>query len=391
MQTTEILPVAIPLAPAAPRGVAPDLLVKQVANTAPFIFDGSLIRVSSNDYRYLDLLRAQASVSGDSFLPLNPAQYFELCLATHWATVGTFVPTDVDNAIRFKLWAPGLPTEHLDTMIETVLRARHWDATPVNTRWILSPKSKRLMAGHLGEWFSVAAAAYGASRRRAPARTTQLIDEIFAEVRRHSELVEEFLDAKEYLGLLKTSVLVAHNLGDLDRVIDQWNLAQDDPLRLAVYRLGHEESGKLKPLMLAGALNKQYMAAENHRHFSLRVPRALRKSADFLIPIGPFFDDWGKAIGKHPLLKFEEIGKVIEALIAGWEKLPSTVGYARALTGILDTFPGGMKTVSDYLPARVFKTLKAGPLRVLCEIPRTRFESQWSKFAQLQPSLRGGQ
>ena len=56
-----------------------------------------------------------------------------------------------------------------------------------------------------------------------------------------------------------------------------------------------------------------------------------------------------------------------------------TVGYARALAGMEQAFSGGLNRLTQYVPSRVARTLKAGPLRNLCAISRTRFESQWNQ------------
>jgi hypothetical protein len=128
------------------------------------------------------------------------------------------------------------------------------------------------------------------------------------------------------------------------------------------------------------------MALENHRHFALRGARPLRKGTDFLIGIGPFFDEWGARVASHPSLSGEEKGLIAEHLIDGFEFLaakngPTPVGYARALAGMLERFPGGLQSLSNYLPAKLARTLKAGPLRTYCVIPQARFEEQMSQAA----------
>jgi hypothetical protein len=57
------------------------------------------------------------------------------------------------------------------------------------------------------------------------------------------------------------------------------------------------------------------------------------------------------------------------------------VGYARALAGILDAFPGGASALARYLPARVERRLRAGALRALIGVPQSRFEQQWAAHA----------
>src|SRR5436309_2605790 len=103
------------------RGIAPSLLLSQVRNTAPFLFTEE--RAASDDEPHLALLRRAASALErspfqENLLFNDHFSYFELCLAAHHATVATFVPTDVDNHIRFKLWHPSLPLETIIAMVE---------------------------------------------------------------------------------------------------------------------------------------------------------------------------------------------------------------------------------------------------------------------------------
>jgi hypothetical protein len=132
------------------------------------------------------------------------------------------------------------------------------------------------------------------------------------------------------------------------------------------------------------------MASENHRHFALRKPRALRKSQDFLLPLAPFWDSWGAVLGKHPILSERDLGEIIEALIEGWMKLPETWAYPRALAGIESKIPGGLKAMSKLIPAKMARTLESGALRTQISLTKDRFEGQWKtkalKFTKLDQS-----
>jgi hypothetical protein len=50
----------------------------------------------------------------------------------------------------------------------------------------------------------------------------------------------------------------------------------------------------------AGLLHQKYMGADNHRRYPLRAAKGLRRSADLLLPVGPFFDAWGRRVGRRP-------------------------------------------------------------------------------------------
>lgn len=358
-----------------PRGISPQLLVSQVKNTAPFLFEDGFYRRGDPQYGYLEFLQTFQE-------PLSHLDYFRLCLAAHHSTVGTFVPTDVDNQIRFKLWSPKLPLDTLRSMAELVVETLQWDTTRVSTRWIRGPKEGGLLSGHQGEWLSTAAGAYGAFRKKDPEIAAWIGSEIAKEVIREAAVLKDCVRARDGVRILKASTILAHNLGDLDRVLDQWAVPEGDPLREGYYKAAHRETpfaGNL--LRLAGDLNKKCMADENHRHFVLRAEKPLRRSADLLLPIGPFFDDWGRTVALHPLLQPKEIGQIVEALLKGFERLKTSVGYARALVGIQGGFKGGMGELKNYLPSRVFRDLKSGHLRTLTAVPRSRFEEQWAQVA----------
>ena len=238
------------------------------------------------------------------------------------------------------------------------------------------------MSGHYGEWFSTASAAYGALRGIAPDRAHEIADMIVAEVQREARLFREWRQSGDGLATLQCATIIAHNLGDLDRVIDLWNLPADDYLRVHVYKAGHAEEKRFGgELLQAGELNKAHMAKENHRHFALRKPKCIRAAADLMLPLAPFLDDWGVRLARHKSLSAEDVGEVAEALIDGWLRLPDTVGYARALAGILESFPGGFNALATLVPAKHARTLKSGPLRALCSIPQARFEAQWNQFS----------
>jgi len=355
------LEVIIPEVP-RPRGIEPQLLLKQVLNTVPYL---ASLNLKGPHYQYLKVL--EPLFEGANWEHFSWSQYFELCVAAHFTTVATFVPTDVDNHIRFKLWDSAPDAEALLQMIPVVLKAYHWDTTPLSTRWVHSP-SGHLLEGHKGEWFSIAAAAYGASRFKFPRHAQELLALIHQEISHEERVIQELLDAKDKLGLLRASVLVAHNLGDLVRVMEIWGLPN-----LLSERLN------TPTLELAGKINRDLMAVENSRHFALREPRALRKNREFLLPLGPFFDDWGKQLALHPDLTPEDLSSIAEALIQGWLRLKGPVGYSRALAGLETHAPGGIRNLLKALPSRVAKLWTSGALRQLCDVSQARFEAQWAR------------
>jgi hypothetical protein len=373
-----------------PRGIAPSLLLSQVRNTMPYLFEEGLPAARDEQFPPAKILRESSAHPDQS---LNHFEYFRLCLSAHYSTCATPVPTDVDNQIRMKLWAPKLPLETALEMTRLILASRKWDFTLVSSRYtcgVEAPWATEPLSGHLGEWFTVACAAYSALGRypdpEAKSARQEIFEHVGDEANRHSEIFGTLWRAKEGLLSLKACANIAHNFGDLDRVMDMWALPPTDPLRLEHYKLGATPfyaSRKLRyqgRLWVAGELYKSVidggsMSFENHRHFALRKPKCLRRNRAFLIPIAPFFDDWGLLVAqalRGPDGKpSEDTQEVMEALQYGWSRLPNTVAYGRALRGFLQTHP-------ELKFAGVPEVKKS---RQVVEMSRERFEKRWSEEA----------
>ena len=359
-----------------PPGIATDLLVRQVENTAPFLF------AEDGGPPYAALLRSWKT-RAEPEPPL--LDYFHLCMAAHWATAGTYVPTDVDNAIRRKLWEQPESPEHFLPMGELVLESLAWDYAPFTARRVTLPDGT-LLATHEGTWFSVAAGAYAAVRSAEPELAGRLLDSVVTEVRREANALAALRRAGDALGFLKAVALVAHNLGDLDRVIDMWELPEDDALRRAVYKAGQPGCAEHDPLFaLVGEINTPHLASENHRHLALRQARALRSRREYLLPPGPFYDEWGMAVAdsRRGGLTLPELGDVVCALLDGLSREVSLEGYPRALAGILEAVPGGFSALAKNIPSRAAREISTGALRQAISVPRARFEARWAKLARL--------
>lgn len=362
------------------RGISPELLVSQVENTAPFLFRGE-----GPETEYTKLFFSLKNKSQCNTAKLSHEEYFTLCLCAHYITVATYVPTDVDNQIRQKLWDQKLSDGVSERMAALVLESKNWNYLAMTTRFATSPRTKESLSGHDGEWFSVAVGAYAAHRKKNPELAESVKKAIIRELKREAEIFTDLKTARDGLHLLRACTLIAHNLGDLDRVIDQWSLPQEDLLRKDVYKLGHQEKNLwAKALVEAGNLNKHMMASENHRHYPLRTPKCLRRLHAFLLPIGPFFDEWGERIGSSALLTENEIVEILAALVDGFQRLSSAkvplYGYARAIGGIIRGF-GGTKKLSLLLPAKVAKLVMEGEIPKIYQVPQKQFEEQWSKRA----------
>ena len=337
----------------------------------------------------------------DAHLPreLSHFDYFKLCLSAHYLSCGTPVPTDVDNQIRQKLWPKEVPLDIALQMASHVLESHDWDFTQVSSRYTfgsgLDEPHSNALSGQLGEWFTVACGAYCALLQYPAPEASQKRAEIFeairSEVLHHSEVFGSLWRSGDGLNCLKTSANIAHNLGDLDRVMDMWNLAVGDPLRLEFYKLGvqpFDSNRKLRHLgrlWVAGELYKSpidgsSMALENHRHYALRKAKPLRTARALLIPTAPFFDDWGDHVAQ--LLPETEALEVAEILITGWDRQPKTLAYGRALRAIREKSPDffGSEIVTSAL-----KSLKrTDDWKRAQETSSGKFEEIWSLAAVQQ-------
>src|SRR5688572_12909664 len=77
------------------RGIAPRMLVSQVRGTASWLWE---------DARARDVAQLFDRFADDEARKDDNPEYLRLLLSAHWATVGTFVPTDVDVRIRHHAW-----------------------------------------------------------------------------------------------------------------------------------------------------------------------------------------------------------------------------------------------------------------------------------------------
>jgi hypothetical protein len=242
------------------------------------------------------------------------------------------------------------------------------------------------LSTHEGTWFSVAVGAYAASRGPLPKLADDILTALIGEASRQANIFQQIADSGDGVATLKACALIAHNFGDLDRVADQWELPASAPLRPALYDAAKPGSKLFGGLLgWAGEINKRFLGADNHRHYPLRVPRGLRRSADLLIGIGPFFDDWGKTVGRHPALTREDVAEVTRALLDGWTRMHKPAGYARALNGILEVFPGGRQALGRLLPGADRRALESGELKAQMDVSQGRFEAQWANRVRQIP------
>ncbi len=277
--------------------------------------------------------------------------YFVALLSAHFTTVATFVPTDVDQRIRQHAWSE-LSGKRLASAVDRVEEVARWDMRPVSERTVTI--DGEVLAGHQGEWLSVMAGALGRALALSDTpvieRATSFIE---AELTREARLVTRARKKSSDQELLSLVTTVAHNLGDLSRVVDTWRPAHAaSELGLRYQRLGHEGGARFdSAFVFAGELNKLLMAKENHRFLPLRVPRSLRRDRAFLLPFGPYFYEWGRVIGSSKLLDDAERAEILLALLRVHERRTDEHGCLRAIAGIHSVVNGGVEKLARLLPA----------------------------------------
>ncbi len=364
-------------------GIANSRLIEQVRNTAAWLWGSpstsSLAALfdtaAADEPEGRADLRAQTEPATAD--PLTGVRNLRLRLAAHYATVATFVPTDIDAQIRHHHWMTiG------DASAFAAARACI-DETAARDPALVSARVTRGVSGHDGEWFSARAGALGRALALGFAdEAAALVAQIDAELDREEQLFAAAIaggaPARTTLAL---ATALAHNLGDLSRVVDAWpKPLADHDYRARYSRLGHPDGEKHRPaFVLAGALNKEIMALENHRFLALRKPRALRRSRELLLPVGPWFDAWGEVIGRSALLDDRDRAEVVTALIELHLSSPRQQGCLRALAGIHRTTRGGLGSFVAELPARVRKETLRGHVRDALDVSPEHFEARVEK------------
>lgn len=360
-------------------GIAPNLLLKDVEVTAPWIFRGEVDSTGPRRAFLAKLVHYKKNLQALKAIDLT--EYFHICLSAHWATAGTFVPTNVDNQIREGLWKHGEVSKHIERMARLTIESWEWDYSQVTNRKSCDPKNGRVMSTHEGTWLSVAIGAYCALKRHQRTGLQQeMADVILAEIEKEERLLTELRESRDHVNFLRSTALMAHNFGDLDRVIDQWEMPEDDPFRLRIYKLGHKLNASYSPILAyAGQVNKAFLSVENHRHMSMRQPKCLRRSHHFLIPVGPFMDQWGRELGSSSLLSLEEKGEIVAALKEGFTRQDQALGYLRAYRGILEALPKGLETLEGVLPYDLVFELRKSKFAQLSAPPQAEFEADFKR------------
>ncbi len=366
--------------PPVSRGIAPAALVAQVENTAAWALAAGFAGDASFGRALAELPVALAE---DWPASARSPAYLRLLLAAHFVTVATFVPTDVDVRIRHHHWEDVEGADALDASVAVVEETEGWPAHLVSAR-VADGGRYGGVSGHDGEWLAVRAGALGRAQRLGATEVAErLAAGIDRELEREAAAFGAALDARRPGGdprhVLELATVLAHNVGDLSRVVEAWPRHDDlAPLRARYARLGHDAPERYAGRFVqAGALNKAIMASENHRFLALRAARGLRRSRDLLLPIGPFFDAWAERVARHPALERRDLGEIATAWLVCLDGAPTQDGALRALAGLDRALPGGLAGLADELPARRRKLPPA--VREACKTSEERFLARVTK------------
>ena len=377
--------------------IGPLRLVDQVRTTAPWLFDGHaacpadpasvgerLWQHAEHPLGWFAILRQhRLVVAAESPTIEQWTDYFALCVACHFASCATWVPTDVDTKIRSHLWFMARPEAERDAMLRVALATLRWELRPVSTRHI--PTAAGDISGHGGECLSVLLGGMLGMLKAGDAERARILHEAaLAELQREAEGFVSVLGTRgRELDVLKLAAALTHNAGDVDQGLSaelgKKLGANERPLYARLAHGGDERFGGA--FARAAKIYKALMAAEGHRNYPLREIRPLRRDPKLLFPIAPFLDDWGALLARHEGFNDADRAEVVGGLLLAPRRVTGQVGYYRALAGLGATLDGGLDApaITNRLGSAAKKALKDAELRKLIAVPQHSFESSMKK------------
>ena len=365
------------------RWIAPETLIAQVLSTAPFLEGrlparepSRLIAIGASPDGFLRVLASWENMLRDGLAVQEQLQdYFALCLACHHATVATFVPTDVDTKIRGIVWRESRDPEVLRPMLRFALASRGWTEDGISIRAV------RGVSGHNGEQWSAIAGGLG---RLLEVGDTAAAEEAQAAIEDEIDREQAVFDALSRepgaeLDLLRLSMTLAHNRGDLTQGMGFW---KHTPLTAPVQQ---HLSTRGRFALAVRIYQHTGLSAEGHRHYPLRPVRVLRRSPETLLPLCPFLDEWGATVAR-----LEERHEVLEALVSGCQKVQGQQGYYRAIAGMRAAGAGDFDRAVRRMSNGAQRLMRTAELRKPIDVPRASFESMMRKRARAALALFGG-
>lgn len=315
--------------------------------------------------------------------------YFALCMAAHFSTVATYVPTDVDSKIRGHCWHD--PSDYvLEKQFEVLKDALLWNVDSVSKRTLkIHPIDPVFpISGHNGEFLGSLVGAWGAFLRKGNKQLANEAEELInKELQREAEAFKYMRSTKpgaiSDTVLLKLAAILTHNVGDVDQGYSYWdNEGKGFEEQYQRYsRLAHERNDRYGgEFARAKLVYKELLSAEGHRNYPLREAKSLRSTGDLLLPIGPWLESWGRTIAIHPALSTEDRISIIRQLIRGCDStsrawcVPNQVGYYRALNGIASVL--SLDRIQKDLDKDCIAVLKTHEMRMQLELSENAFASR---------------
>ncbi|HXJ37716.1 MAG TPA: hypothetical protein VNH18_00485, partial [Bryobacteraceae bacterium] len=355
--------------------ISPETLISQVQTTAPYLEKllpaaetGRPIELGDSPNGFLRILANWRNMLRAGLSPEEQLQdYFAVCLACHHATVGTFVPTDVDTKIRGIAWRESRDPAALRPMLRLALASRGWSEKGVSVRAV------RGVSGHNGEQWSAIAGGLG---RLLELGDTEAADEALAAIEAEIDREQAVFDQTAAepgaeLDLLRLAMTLAHNRGDLTQGMGFWRKTPATATLMEHLQTRGRFHLAVKMYQQTG------LSAEGHRHYPLRPVKVLRRSPATLLPLCPFLDDWGALVSR-----LDESHEVLSALVTGCHKIEGQQGYYRAIAGMKEASPGAFDRAVSRMPNAAQRAVKGGEIRKLIDVSRGSFEAMMRKRAR---------
>lgn len=377
--------------------IGPGNLMEQVRIAVPYLFSGEfawgeplpegprLIELGDGPDGWRRILAAAERLeSAEEPSPAQISDYFALCLAAHWATAPSFVPTDVDAKIRAALWSDQSDAEELARMERFALGLARWRLGRFSARDVRLPGDD-VLSGHDGERLSVWVGALVHATSRGDAEGEQRwLEAVRGELQREADAFDAlWRRPRPDLDAVRAASLLTHNAGDVNQALESpagRKLKSEWKVELA--RLAQADGQRFGgAYSRAAAVYNAGLSAEGHRNYPLRKAKPLRAHPELLLPLGPFLDEWGSRLARTQHLSEEGRGEVLAALLTGCRKVAGQAGYFRALAGFAEAWPGGLedKRLGRLLSAAQRRELKDSDLRKRLQVSRGAFESGWLK------------
>lgn len=379
--------------------IGPRTLVGLVENTAPWLFDGAHPestdlpettgpRVSDHAGHSLGwwtLLRhGHLLPAVERPTPADYADYFALCVAAHFGSVATYVPTDVDAKIRHALWLDQTDPAELARMRALALELGSWRITGVSKRTV-TVDGFGVFSGHDGERLSVLGGGWIGHAQVGDLEGAERFEAALdAELRREAEAFEALARQRgRELEVAGLAAILTHNAGDVMQALGAKPAKVIPEERRARYAdLARERFERYGGAYgRAAEIYRALMAPEGHRNYPLRELKELRRSPELLLPMSPFLDGWGERLATWPGFDDAARANIVSALVVGCKKVAGQEGYYRALAGFDRAHPGGLgaKSLTQHFGTAVRKGLEDAQMRQKLALRRESFESRYVK------------